>query len=372
MKLLPFFITKNTNNNTLTATLFFTALAITVCNNESYAAQGAVNSTEIATKALTELKTSQTIPGLAAALVYNGQLQPFITLGEEDVKTKKPVTDDTIFALGSVTKSFTGTLAAIAINEKKLTLGDTVAKWLPQFANKPIGKVTIKDLATHTSALPMYPPHFHSGTYTTVDFMTYLQTWTSSDKPGTKYSYSNPGYWLLRYIVEKTFNSTYEDLLSKYVFNPLEMTSSSVQVPVTLQAKKAQGYASNNAVATPLPTVTPANEAIAGEVQSTAADMGQFLKANLGLNTVPEPLRNAITLSHENQFAMSPTSHTTIGWFTTTKDGVTVVDKDGETEGFSSYIGIVPDKKLGIAIMVNKHPIDATTTGRQILRQLAQ
>ena len=174
-------------------------------------------------------------------------------------------------------------------------------------------------------------------------YYNYLSGVKLATVPGTKQEYSNTGVVVLGLILQKVYAQTYEQLLTSQITNPLKMTTTSTFVAEKQLANFATGYA--NGTATPHWNLADSNPA--GGIRSTTADMALYLKANMN-NATP-----AIALSHMQTFG---TGQEAIGlnWFMpVTKNGDTLIWHNGGTGGFSSYMGYLNDKKVGVVVLIN-------------------
>lgn len=309
------------------------------------------------------------IPGAAVALYYHNQTYLY-NFGVTDRSTQQPVTSNTIFEIGSITKVFTATLLAEQILNHKMNLSDPVVNYLPpqvKNANGAINQVTIQELATHTSGLPKVIPGMtlvQRSSFSSSDFMNYLAQWQPDEQIGSEYQYSNIGFGLLGYVLEGATGQTYAQLLQTQIFNPLGMTSTSLDSPVDAN-RYATGYNQNDQPARPWPqSAWPAG----GALRSTATDMLNFLKANLGVQAqgVPPQLIQAMQLAQKPILNINNFSQ---GMAWSTAKGI--VGKNGGTAGFGSAMNLMPSENMGIVILTNRAGSRPTILAKQILQQLA-
>lgn len=309
------------------------------------------------------------IPGVAVALYYHNQAY-FYNFGVSDRSTQQPVTSNTIFEIGSITKVFTATLLAEQILNHKMNLNDPVVNYLPpqvKNANGAINQVTLEELATHTSGLPRIPPGLtlaERAGYTKDDLMNYISTWQPDGPVGSGYSYSNIGFGLIGDALEGLTGQSYSVLLQQDILNPLGMTSSSIDDAVD-PSRYATGYDEDGEQTMHWPTNA---WAAGGAMRSTAVDMMKFIKANLGLQSsgASPQLIQAMQLAQKpllqiNDFMQG------IAW--STSNGTT--KKNGATAGFSAGIVLMPSQNMGIVILTNKTKSHPMRLGNQILHQLA-
>jgi beta-lactamase class C len=305
-----------------------------------------------------QVMKTQKVPGVAVALIYDNKIYLY-NFGLANISGKKKVTPDTIFEIASVTKVFTATALAIEVLDNNMTLNDPVTDYLPQLKNRaqPVSKIKLVDLATHTSSLPRESPSRNQP-------MAFLSEWSPSYPVGTKYVYSNVGFGILGEAIANKEGLDYEQMIQKLVTGPLGMKSTFVQVPADLQGNYAQGY---NKEGTPIPMHTSNTLPGGGALHSTSRDMLKFLSANLGLAGAPE-ISQAMSFAQKGHFRVNYQLSMGLAWQRfSTKQGLLIIDKNGGLPGFSSYIGLVPEKRMGIVLLINKAKTNATRVGRSIL-----
>src|SRR5439155_3485876 len=166
--------------------------------------------------------------GVAVAVRINGKTE-FLNYGLADLAENRPVGTDSIFNLGSVGKVFATTLLAQAVKQGELSLDDPVAKYVTDLQRGgDIRRITLGQLASHTSGLPRVPgqyEHWHRGNYTFPDFVRFLNSWKADPKhePGKQYLYSNAAMVLLRVALERRFNTRFAALMHQRITGPLGM-----------------------------------------------------------------------------------------------------------------------------------------------------
>lgn len=278
-----------------------------------------------------------------------------------------PVTSDTIFEIASITKVFTSTQLALEVLRGKMNLKDSVVKYLPALQNNrlAIDQITLQDLATHTSSLPRVPPPRKHG-YNHQKIIQFLRNWNPAYPVGTKYVYSNLAFGVLGIAEGNVEKMDYMDLIRRDILIPLDMHSTMIHVPPALMKRYAHGYNKNGG---PAPHYALNAWPAGGALRSTASDMMKFMLANLNLRG-PDQLRQAMQLAQKGIFEVSEQLTMGLGWQRFKGRGVLFVDKNGGVEGFSSYIGMVPDKKMGIVLLANKAKTQLTEVGREILAKI--
>ncbi|WP_408528409.1 class C beta-lactamase [Paraburkholderia fungorum] len=319
------------------------------------------------------------IPGVAVGII-DGDRHYIINYGLASKETGKPVTRDTLFELGSVSKTLTATLTSYAQVRGVLSLSDPAGKYLPSLGNSPFGKVSLINLGTHTpGGLPLQvPDNIHDND----QLMQYFKDWQPTYTPGTYRTYANPGIGALGLITAKSMGQDFDGLMEHQLFPALGMKNSYIIVPAAKLADYAQGYTKEGKPIRVAPGVLSSE---AYGVKATAADMVRFLEANMNLVQVDPKLQRAIINTHTGYFKAGPMTQDLIweqyAYPVTLKallDGnspamilnatpVTAIvppqdpredvwiNKTGSTNGFGTYVAFVPQKRLGIVILANKN-----------------
>lgn len=306
------------------------------------------------------------IPGMAVAIFYDNQGY-VMSFGIADLTTYAPVTGDTIFEIASLTKVFTSTDLAVQVDRGNMRLTDPVAPFLPGISayRNPFTQVTFLQLATHTSGLPRSPPPARNQSEKSI--LAYLNQWKPDHPIGTNYLYSNLGYGILGMALANRVRTSYDLMLQHDILQPLGMTSTMTKVPAGLMKNYAQGYG-------PQGNPTPQLKNIllgGGALRSTATDLLKFLEANLGVNA-PQELAYAIQIAQKGYYRVNDKLIMGLGWQRFQANDFLIIDKNGGVPGFSSYIGMLPNEKIGVVILANKSKIQSTEIGRRLLKILAK
>ncbi|WP_158545024.1 serine hydrolase [Dyella monticola] len=294
-------------------------------------------------------------PALVIAVV-DGDRSGIYTYGK--LADGKAPTGDTVFEIGSVTKTFTATLLAEAVTKNELRLDQPVASLLPDFKlpardGKPI---TLGELAMQNSGLPRMPTNFHPANmddpyadYGLDQLKTFLATYALPRDPGAKYEYSNLGGALLGYALGRHAGTRYDTLVQEQIFTPLGMNSTAITNDAAMQSRLAQGH---DAIGKPVSSWNLKLFAAAGGIRSTANDMLRYLKANMGLT--PSALYPAMQLAQTARTS-GPGPENKIGliWMTQHGPDGDVIWHNGMTGGYASFIGFTADRRHGVVILTN-------------------
>ena len=341
-------------------------------------AQSTINVEQIVAEKVRPIVPDDGDGGVAVAVRIDGKIA-FFNFGNADRARNRPVTADAIFNLGSVGKLFATTLLAQAVKRGELALDDPVAKYITQLQQGgDIRRVTLGQLASHTSGLPRVPgqyEHWHRGKYTFPDFVRFLNSWKADDQhqPGQQYLYSNTAMVLLRVALERRFHTPFATLMRQRLTGPLGMGSTALPLPQALRSRAVQGYGPKGR-----PIGRPGDEqgvfawVGAGQIYSSPHDMATFLNANLDELPDHRPIEAAMALAQQGVFKVNPHFTQALAWQIITGGNLTIIDKNGGLNNTSTYIGFVPQQKLGVVILANRGRQNATKFGRQILHALAR
>ncbi|MFH4458781.1 class C beta-lactamase [Vibrio alginolyticus] len=318
------------------------------------------------------------IPGLAVAVTIDGK-RYFYNYGLADVSKGSLVTNDTIFELGSISKTFAATLTGYAQEKGKLDMDDKVKDYIPELENSALGNTKLVNVATYTAGgLPL---QFPSEVTNDAEMMQYYKTWKPEYEAGTKRKYSNPSIGLFGYIGALSMKSDYTEMMETVILPELGMTNTFVDVPKDKLNNYAFGYSSEGKPVRVNPGILDAQ---AYGIKSTSLDMLQYIEANMGQAQLNTDIENALERTHTKYFD-TDTFTQAVGWegydypvslsqllkgnssdvilnakpVQASESGTLGRDiwynKTGSTGGFGAYVAYVPSEKIGIVILANKN-----------------
>jgi beta-lactamase class C len=312
--------------------------------------------------------------GVAVAVRIEGRTL-FFNYGFADLADKRPITSDSLFNLASVRKTLEATLLAQAVKRGELDLDDPAAKYVVELQRGGyIRGVTLGQLATHTSGLLFrtdHPPWPERG-YTLPEFIRALNSWAPErgEEPGKQHIYTHAGFVLLQLVLERRFATPIAALISRRLLDPLGMSSTLLPergadgswLPPALVRRAVQGYSEDGD-----PIGAPGDHRGyfdfpgTNQMLSSARDLATFLAAQLGELPIDPQLRDAMQLTRQGVFRISPRNTQALAWEVNDYGGPLIVDKPGGLYNFSTYIGMVPQSRLGIVILANRgeqHPFE--------------
>jgi CubicO group peptidase (beta-lactamase class C family) len=309
--------------------------------------------------------TQKGVPGLAIAIVSGQQIVYSRGYGYASLNTRSPVTPQTIFDLASCSKSFTALATLILWHEGLIDLDKPLVHYIPEFrlADGDYSKITIRQLLQQTSGLHgdvADPVLYHGGSNAFSELISAMSKAHLANPPGSVFEYANSNYALLGALVERVSGIQFEDFVQEYIFAPLAMQNSTCKPDVAAQHERASGHQLllGKVVARDVPVYRSAIPA--GWIMSSAEDMGRWLIANLndGLidrkQVIPAELietmhTTGLTFTEDDKEAGYG-----MGWFTGfTENNEPVLWHGGDTTNFLSEMILLPEQKLGIAMLVN-------------------
>lgn len=309
-------------------------------------------------------------PGAIVVVRYDGRTFQF-PFGMADLGRRKPVTAESIFELASVTKVFTTTSLAMEVEAGRMRLDDSVARYasyLEQHGHD-IKRVTLEMLATHTSALPRVPSvQMSDRQWNKHRMMEWFAGWRATYPPGSKYLYSNIAMGLLGYAIENHEERPLLEVWREQFLRPLGMHHTIFAIPPADRHLIVQGY---NSRGRPIEHSLLGGWAAGGRLSSSGHDMGEFLTANLGERPDLPAITAAMHFAQEPRFQVSDRMTLGLAWQRSRQEGELVVDKNGGLDGTSTYIGMLPERRIGVVVMANRGKCQGTAIGRKLLLALA-
>ncbi len=267
---------------------------------------------------------------------------------------------DSLFEIGSITKTFTGLLLAKMAVEKQLDLGDPVRDLLPMGSALPATgfDITLLDLATHRSGLPRMPDNggsaYQRETYTNYassDLYDYLKRHGLKKPADPQYLYSNLGFAVLGAALANRAQTSYAQFLASEITGPLDMQDTTISLSPALRSRLMQGYDGRQR-RTP-PWDLSGAYASAGGLHSTAADMLTYLEAQL--HPERSPLPAALVESQRLRAVIAGNVSVALAW--NYDPGTGVYWHDGGTGGFTSHAGFNPRRDFAAVVLMNAAPL---------------
>jgi len=318
------------------------------------------------------------VPGVAVAAVKDGKVVLIRGYGHRDLEKKLPVTADTLFAVGSISKSFTATALGILVDEKKLTWDAKVRDVVPGFRlheKLPSDRVTVRDLITHRTGLPRHDALWYCTTLDRGQLFGRLRHLEPTADLRERYQYNNLAFMTAGVVVEKASGKTWEKFTGERVLAPLGMKRTNHSVE---DSKKDEDHAlpyrerDGKVSRLPFRNIDPMGPA--GSINSSAAEMANYLlmhlaqgewrgkrllsRANAEQMQAPQMVIPLALQKQTETFAAPGDASYGLGFVVTRHRGERMVGHDGSTDGFLAHLSFLPERKTGVVVLTNLHRHD--------------
>ncbi len=308
--------------------------------------------------------TAEKIPGLALAVVRDGQVIKTSGYGYANLELDVRVKPETLFQTGSVGKQFAATAVMMLVEENKIALNGKLSKYLPGTPAK-WRDVTIYELLTHTSGIADYGGEEDSKPtvislrqdYTEDELVKRFELLPMNFVPGTSWSYSNTGYVLLGIVIHKVTGEFYGDVLQQRIFQPLGMTSTRIISEADIIPNRSAGYELVNGEIKNQKWVAPSlNTTADGALYTNVLDMAKWDAAlyteKLLKKSSLDQMWTPVTLHPTKPGA--PTSYPYgFGWDVTAANGHRLIEHGGAWQGFTTQISRYADDRLTVIVLTN-------------------
>jgi D-alanyl-D-alanine carboxypeptidase len=300
------------------------------------------------------------VPGLCLAVVQEGRPVAEKGYGRANLELNTPVTTNTVFEIGSITKQFTAALVMMLADERRVALDDPIEQHLKDTPEIWQG-MTIRHLLTHTSGLKSYTGLDGFEVRRKLDYEAFARELAKEPlefKPGERFSYCNSGYNLLGYLIEQKSGTSYWALLRERILVPLSMKHTRDRDTKSVIANRAAGY-----------------ELQAGELVNRDSDLTDVFAAGAMVSTVPDLVKwNAaldagVLLSTDNLKQMwTPVTLNNgkeypygFGWRVQDDNDRHNIGHSGSTSGFSASLQRFPREHLAVIVLCNLGQQDVAT-----------
>ncbi|MBE8727156.1 serine hydrolase [Flavobacterium hungaricum] len=296
----------------------------------------------------------------AALVAENGKVIFKKGFGEANMEWNIPNQADTKFRLGSISKQFTALLIVKLAEEGKIKLDVPITTYLKDYPKENGDKITIHHLLTHTSGIPNYTsaPNFFKdkarNPYTPEEFVKTFSSLPLEFTPGEKFNYSNSGYFLLGYIIEKISGKTYEQYLQEIIFTPLKMVNSGYDHSDVILKNRAAGYEKHGKKVVNAAYLDMSIPYAAGSLYSTVEDLYLWDQALYTTKLLSEKAMESLF----KPYISAGRASYGYGWFIDevdngTKDKIKTVGHGGGINGFNTIISRYPADKNLIVLLNN-------------------
>jgi D-alanyl-D-alanine-carboxypeptidase/D-alanyl-D-alanine-endopeptidase len=310
------------------------------------------------------------------------------TAGKLDNGTENPVDAESVFFIGSVSKTFTALLLQEMADRGEVKLDDPVAKFLPESVKVPsVGgrEITLLDLATHTAGFPINPDNMTGRegreqyeTYTVEKMYAYLAGYQLTREPGAEFSYSNLGMALLGHALARKAGTDYESLLIERICRPLGMESTRISLTPEMKARRATGHDDQGQASLPfkLQAYSPA-----GDIHSTAKDLIKYASAQAGLTTsklTPSIMKTHLIRHRDSRgLAEDPGfgafGQTAMDWVdrgALQPPGMELLGHAGGAGSYHAFVGFDQKQKRGVVVLTTGNELGTEAMGWTLLQRL--
>ncbi|HMZ80868.1 MAG TPA: serine hydrolase domain-containing protein [Acidobacteriota bacterium] len=313
-------------------------------------------------------------PGAALAIVKGDQLIYSRGFGVANIETQTPVTPDTLFQIGSITKTFTAVGVLGLVTDGKLKLDVPIGKYV-QGLNPKLAQVTLHQLLSHTAGIIDEPDEFGSQDESLMSG--YLRSWNDDYAlfpRGELFSYSNSGFALAGFVAAEALGTRYTGLMAERVFQPLGMTRTTFQPTVAMTYPLAVGHQTQDKKPVVVrPLAHDARLYPAGTFYTSAHDMARFVTAilNGGKLDSKQVLAPSIFPQMQSPVArlLSTTDGTSYGYglFMNQYRGVQQYWHEGSMTGYVAMMAVFPEQKVGYILLCNGNGVDLSKSKEKIM-----
>jgi beta-lactamase class C len=318
-----------------------------------------------------QLVNRQRVPGLAMAIVHNGQIISVRGYGVTDVRTDQPVDAHTVFRLASLSKAFAGTMTGLLVSDGTLRWDSKLVDYMPTFQLRDpyaARQVTVADLLSHRVGLTHNT--YDRDLEANVDYRMLTQKLAfapMSCQPGSCYGYQNIAFSLIGDIVFAATGDFYSQEVQRRIFKPLGMNDASIGLEgIESSARWAHPHVrGRGGWVSMMPKPNYYQVAPAAGVNASASDMAQWLLAHTGhrtdvlpaplLATLHQPLVNTPSETHGSPWRRQRVNSASyaLGWRVYDYAGHRLVFHGGAVQGYRGLVALLPESDLGIALLWN-------------------
>ncbi len=284
--------------------------------------------------------------------------------GSANVELNVAVQSDMIFRIGSITKQFTAIGILQLVEQGKISLQDSIQKYIPDYPSKGY-TITIENLLTHTSGIPDYSnadtthnQYIERHDFTPQQIIKYFDYMPLEFKPGTKYNYSNSGYVLLAYIIQQVTGEDYHQYMKENVISRAGLQHTLFDDEHTIIPNRVEGYTRDKGFFENCEYQTASLAFGCGDLMSTTEDLYQWNKGLLAYKLVSKETLNKAF----RPYKLNDDSYTNYGygWFVDSF-GVKRIHHEGQVNGFTAFEEYYPGKDVYVSILTNQLSGEDTT-----------
>ncbi|MFN0203363.1 MAG: serine hydrolase domain-containing protein [Bacteroidia bacterium] len=313
-----------------------------------------------------QYKTNET--GATALVARNGKIIFHKAFGMANLEYNIPMKVDNVFRIGSITKPFTAIAILQLMEQGKLSLYDDITKFIVDYPTNG-HKITIEHLLTHTSGIPDFPSmkgyeKIETLNMTPSELIDFFKNKPMEFAPGTKWSYSNSGYFLLGYIIEIVSGKTYPQYVEENFFKPLGMTNSLFGSDTKIVKNRAGAYVKDSTGFVNAPYLNMNQAYSSGAIQSTVEDLFLWYKAVHAFKLVKKESLDKAFSNHK--LTNGTETDYGYGWILRDIQGSPTIGHSGSIDGFISQSIYLPREDVFVAVFSNCNCNSSTAIGSKI------
>lgn len=334
-------------------------------------AQAAADFSALEQRAVREVDSGN-VPSLAVAVVQDGRIIYERAFGHADLASRRAATVHTAYALASASKPITATALLQLARRGKVDLDAPVQRYIAPLAlrvpeGSKFGQPRLRQLLDHTAGLGTYAQVYYGDaiTQSPAFAQTFARFGVLMQPPGRVAEYSNLGYGVISHIIEQRSGLGFGEYLERNVFAPLEMTDAFIDTPGASDTDLALPYDTQNGVLPALRNDTPG----AGNIYASVHDLARFALLHLDPAAMPGTVlksadvqrmqRRTDTKALQHYYA---STYYGLGWYVRPDDGgQRVVWHEGGMPGASSIIKLLPERRIGVAVLANRTEVNGVT-----------
>ncbi len=327
-------------------------------------------------------------PGLAVAVVRDGKVIHAKGYGRRNVEKNLPVTPQTLFAIGSISKSFTSTVMGVLADQGKLEWDKPVREYLPDFRlhdATATAQMTPRDLVTHGSGLPRHDALWYGSSLTRQQMYDRLRHLEPSKDFRSTWQYNNLMFMTAGYLAARLGDLSWEELVRQKIFVPLGMKTSNFSVT---ESQKRADFALPYQKVKEEPKEVPFRNideiGPAGSINSSVEEMAQYVLMHINkgkhgdrqilseTNASQMQTPQMVMPGGPGQFTEIGHSSYGMGWMISTYRGQKVVQHGGGIDGFTANLAFLPQQKAGLILLSNLggNPASSVVTNNVLDRML--
>ncbi|MGH9888071.1 MAG: serine hydrolase domain-containing protein, partial [bacterium] len=314
---------------------------------------------------------SGAVAGMAVAVVKGRDTLLLKGYGLSDIENQVPVTPQTVFRIGSITKQFTSSAVMQLVEQGKVDLDDDMSKYIPQYPTRG-RRIPVRYLLNHTSGIPSYTdvgPRFGNVARLDLSHDSLVAVIASDSlvfEPGTHFYYNNPGYYMLGMLLEKVTGKPYGDYLAERLFAPNGLSSTVYCDTKRIIPHRAQGYDRAQGKLVNTEYISMQLPYAAGSLCSTVGDLVSWTNKLAGGQVVLpasyKQMTTPVTLPSKRPMSYG------FGLTVDTIGGRRLVSHGGGINGFISSLMFVPEESLTVAVLANTSPAPSDATAANLIR----